>query len=386
MDTLSKQEARNLLIHYHNIDRSEELAGIDGARKIMDRIESIQYDPLNVVGRNADLALRARVKDYRPQYLQTLLYGEHTLVDGYDKEMCIYNTRDFGKFSYVRKEHIEQYTVLTLAYRNQMGALDILDEVRSFIQEHGVTGTKDLSIGEVRESTWGHKKLSSAALDYLFNNGELCVVDKRGTQKYFDLTERVIPEDILVGADEMTIDEFLDWYVERRLCSVGFIWNKPGGSWQGHYLSKKDIRTSVLQRLLEQEKIVAFRIAGINNEFYASRDILKYMDYTKPQDYARFIAPLDNIMWDRTLIEKLFDFEYRWEVYMPVAKRVYGYYVLPVIYNGRFVARFEPEPVGQTGEFIIKNWWWEKDVTPDERMNAAIDREKNDITRSLGLA
>ena len=55
-------------------------------------------------------------------------------------------------------------------------------------EEHGPTGTKDLSMGEVRESRWGHRKLSSAALDYLFNRGDLCVADKRGTQKYFDLT------------------------------------------------------------------------------------------------------------------------------------------------------------------------------------------------------
>ena len=61
----------------------------------------------------------------------------------------------------------------------------------------GRTGTKDISIGQVREGSWGHKKLSSAALDYLYNGGELCVADKKGTQKYFDLTERVIRDEDL---------------------------------------------------------------------------------------------------------------------------------------------------------------------------------------------
>ena len=68
-------------------------------------------------------------------------------------------------------------------------------------------------------------------------------------------------------------------------------------------------------------------------------------------NYARFIAPLDNLLWDRKMLEMLFGFSYRWEVYTPVAKRKFGYYVLPVLYNDRFVARFEAEPVREAGAF-----------------------------------
>ena len=92
-------------------------------------------------------------------------------------------------------------------------------------------------------------------------------------------------------------------------------------------------------------------------------------------NYARFIAPLDNIMWDRQMIEKLFGFIYRWEVYTPIAKRKFGYYVLPVLYNGRFIARFEAESVRQAGEFAIKNCWWESEVDPDNDMIEIIIKE-----------
>lgn len=75
------------------------------------------------------------------------------------------------------------------------------------------------------------------------------------------------------------------------------------------------------------------------------------------------------------MLEALFDFAYRWEVYTPVVKRKYGYYVLPVLYNGKFVARFEAEPVRQAEKFSIKNWWWEADVEPDYDMIEAIEME-----------
>lgn len=172
--------------------------------------------------------------------------------------MCIYNTKDFTRFKFVRNEY-EKHALHTLKYRNQTGVLNILDDVRDFVEKHGETGTKDISIGEVRESRWGHKKLSSAALDYLFNTGVLTVADKRGTQKYFDLTERVIDSENLSCDPDMTIEEFLEWYIERRIQSVGFLWNKSGGAWQGRFLSKNELRSSTLQTLVEKTGLRKYR-------------------------------------------------------------------------------------------------------------------------------
>ncbi len=243
------------------------------------------------------------------------------------------------------------------------------------MEKNGNIGTKDISIGEVRENRWGHKKLSSAALDYLFNGGEFCVVYKRGTQKYFDLTERVLESKDLQGDLNMTIEDFLEWYIERRIQSVGFLWNKSGGAWQGHFLSENETRSSILQTLLEKNKINEIQVEGIKESFYISENFQKYMKYQNSNSYVRFIAPLDNIMWDRQMVEMLFDFIYRWEVYTPVAKRKFGYYVLPVLYNGQFIARFEAEPIREAGEFVIKNWWWEPKIEPNDDMKEMIAKE-----------
>ena len=75
----------------------------------------------------------------------------------------------------------------------------------------------------------------------------------------------------------------------------------------------------------------------------------------------RFIAPLDNLLWDRAMLSKIFGFDYTWEVYIPAAKRKYGYYVVPILYGNRFIARFEPQK--SDVQLQIKNWWWEDDIT-----------------------
>ena len=77
----------------------------------------------------------------------------------------------------------------------------------------------------------------------------------------------------------------------------------------------------------------------------------------------------------RQTLEILFGFTYRLEVYTPIAKRKYGYYVLPVLYNGQFIARFEAEPVRKAGQFKIKNWWWEPKVEPNDEMREMIGNE-----------
>ena len=370
----TKQQIRRGLAHYQNIDHSEKLYGTDGIKKLMRKLHSIQYDPLNVVGRNADLVLQARIADYRSEMLEYLLYTEHFLTDGFDKEMCIYITEDFERFENVRQIQA-QSAERTLSYRGQTEALNILQEVRAFVSANGLTGTKDISIGEVRESRWGHKKLSSAALDYLYTKGELCVAKKIGTQKQFDLTERVIPKDYFSGFRFMTIEQFLDWYVKRRIAGVGILWGKRDGAWQGNYLWDNELRKSTIARLAEKGELKVIHVEGITEEFYCCEDFLESLKSERASDYARFIAPLDNMIWDRKMTESIFDFSYSWEVYTPVSKRKYGYYVLPVLYNDSFVARFEAVPVSKGKCFEIKNWWWEKGVLTDEKITNTIMEE-----------
>lgn len=370
---ISKEAAKHFLVSYHNLNGTQGFSGSEGVLQYFGRVKSIQYDPLNVVGRNPDLVLQSKVEGYKPSMLHALLYEKKALVDGFDKEMCIYLAEEFPFFSRVRAAAGERVK-LTLTYRNQLEALNILDEVRDHICRNGKTGTKDISIGKVELSGWGHSKLSSAALDYLYNIGELCVVEKRGTQKYFDFTERVLPSKILERNDFDSQEDFIDWYVKRRIRSVGFLWNRRGGAWQGHYLSDTETRTKSLQRLCDKGEITLFHIEGMDFPFYMATEDQSFLETRSPKKQVKILAPLDNVLWDRDMVAKIFDFEYSWEVYLPVHKRKYGYYVLPVLNGNDLVARFEPVKATKGEPLTIKNWWWEPGVKKTEALLERTDQ------------
>lgn len=379
---ISKNEARRFLINYHNFNGSQNYSGVEGVLRYFSRVRSIQYDPLNVVGRNADLVLQSKVANYKPELLHQLLYSEHILVDGVDKEMCIYLSDDFPKFERIRAAKGLSLKN-TLGHRGQLEALNLLDEVRDFIRKHGAISTKDISIGESQENRWGHKKLSSAALDYLYTIGELCVVDKKGTQKRYDFTSNVLPLQFNQTDPWKDEDEFMRWYVQRRIGSVGMIWDKNGGAWQGHYISDKKKREQTLNYLLEEGEIVAFQIEDIKAPFFMNKKDESLFADTNTPKLVKFLAPLDNILWDREMVKQLFHFDYRWEVYTPVEKRNYGYYVLPVLYGDQLIARFEPSKLTKNSPFQIKHWWWEPQVEITEDLLHAITTAISEFCKYL---
>ena len=380
---ISLEEARSFLVNYHNLNEVREYRGIDGIIQCFQQLKSIQYDPLNVVGRNADLVLQSRVRDYEPSMLYDLLYRQHRLIDGFDKEMCIYEADEYVSFARVRKANVKR-TEATLAYRGQLDALNIVEEVRDYIKKNGMTSSKDLSIGESRESRWGHKKLSSAALDYLYCRGDLAIKEKRGTQKYYDFTDNVLAKELLEADDFIDDTEFLQWYIKRRIQCVGLLWNKRGGSWQGHYLSDKKTRENVINHLVDTKKLQVVYIEGIDTPFYFPYEAECHFAYPN-KGHVKFLAPLDNMLWDREMINRIFHFDYRWEVYTPVDKRKYGYYVLPVLYGTKLIARFEPYKSKKEEPFMIKNWWWEPGITVTDVMLDQIHRSIKNFARYLSV-
>jgi len=128
-------------------------------------------------------------------------------------------------------------------------------------------------------------------------------------------------------------------------------------------LGNAELRRRIFKTLEEKKLIVPVSVPEIKETFYIRRSDLTSLN--EPDRYdgtARFLAPLDNMLWDRTLVKKVFDFEYTWEVYTPKEKRKYGYYVLPVLYKNSLVARFEPFQFREGDSFGINNWWWENKI------------------------
>ncbi len=129
-------------------------------------------------------------------------------------------------------------------------------------------------------------------------------------------------------------------------------------------------------------------IEGIDDVFYVSSDLLIALKQVEKNETKeiRILAPLDNLLWDRGLVETIFEFKYSWEVYVPEHKRKYGYYVLPVLYGENIIARFEPLKSAKGTPLQIEKWWWEEGVEVNEVMIREIENSLSRFSKYLGSA
>lgn len=366
---MSITELRRFLISYHGLSHPKTFTGEKGIMEYIKRVGCIQYDPLNVVGRNTDLVMQSRIEGYEPFMLDELLYHKRTLADGWDKMMAVYSADDWPYFERLRMRKKTEIEAI-LHNRNSAEAVNHIETIREYVIQNGPTVPSKIDIGSVDNGRWGHGKLSSAAMDYMFNIGILGIKEKMGTKKVYDLIENLLPEEILKITDPFECDrDFYKWYFKRRIGSIGVYWDRNGGGWLGHFLSDKDLRKDILSELYDDGELILVEVEGFNETFYMRSEDVSIFNGIKSDtgESTSFLAPLDNLLWDRKFIKDIFDFEYSWEVYLPQAKRKYGYYVIPVLYGDRIIARFEPDMHRDCNPLVIKNWWWEEGfkVTPN---------------------
>lgn len=367
--TLTARQARRCLLAHQGLWPPYELAGKAGVLDYIRRVGCIQFDPLDIVSRNPELLLQARVADFSPAMLQELLYEERKLLDGWDKNLSIYRVEDWPCF----QRHRE-----TVAHSHGSSAASvqaILPQVREALQERGPLSSADLHLDQTVDWWWAPTRLARAALESMYFWGELIIHHKVGTRKVYDLAQRHLPPELLSARDpNETEEQYHDWYVLRRIGSVGLLWDRSGDAWLGISGMKSKERQAALTRLLARGKLVEVRVEGIEQAFYLRSEdrpcLDRALDSDDPAPRASILAPLDNLLWDRRLVNALFGFDYRWEVYKPLGERRYGYYVLPVLYGDRFVARFEPGRDRKNGAVRIKQWWWEPGVTPSQGMQS----------------
>ena len=368
---LSKAEARAFLLRHQGLNGASSFKGPSGVLAYVRRVGCIQYDPLDVVGRNADLVLQSRVAGYRRPMLDTLLYGDRHLLDGWDKMASIYLTEDWPCFARLRQRRTEEVEAL-LHRRASEAALDVTEPILAILSEKGPMLSTGIQMGKAEPGSWGHRNLAGAAMDYLFVAGRIGVHGKRSTQRIYDLIERLLPQELLSEpepfADE---DAFVRWYVTRRVGSVGLLWNRNGGGWLGQFLENKTRRTEAIAALAEAGTLLRIGVEGEAEPFWMRQADAWQLEGGVASEASsgkdarasvRVLAPLDNLIWDREMASRLFGLTYSWEVYVPVHKRKYGYYVLPVLMGDRFVGRFEPEPHRGTAPLQIRRWWWEEDL------------------------
>ncbi len=354
---ISKKDARSFLSSRHRLGNSIKIESGNEISDFISDLGCIQYDPLDKAGRNADLVLQSRVKNYSQSVLYRLLYEKRELIDGWDKNMSIFNVCDWPYFKRYRDGHREYYS------RREAELRPAINQIKRKLDNSEFICSSDFEDNRKIDWSWAPTGIIRAALEAMFLSGELVIHHKKGSRKFYSRADNTLPEKIFTAADpNISDDDYFRWYVQRRIRSAGLLWDRPGGAWLGIYKLNSEIRSESIRKLAESGRIIPVSVENSACSFYIDSSHEKLIGSGSNDCYACFLAPLDNLLWDRDLIEYLYGFEYRWEVYTPVKMRKFGYYVLPVLYNDNFAARFEPVFDKKTKKLNILNWWWEDNI------------------------
>jgi uncharacterized protein YcaQ len=370
---LTNQEARRFLLAKHGLWPPRGLRGKAGVRAVFDRLASIQFDPIDVVGRNPDLVLQSRVVDYEPAMLHELAYEERHLYDYWDKMMSLLPVVDWPNMAL----HRERWRQRHATRRAKMN--DHVETVLGAIRDEGPMSSIDFQphhgVDHKVDWRWGPMRAVKAILEMLMDSGDLMVSYRQANRRFYDLAERVLPPDV-AAATPMTDEEtYLRWRVARRCRGIGLLGpGLEGEVWYG--CGKAVQRNPAIQDMVDAGEMVPVQVEGDPRTYHMVATDLPHLERAQtasPAAEVAFIAPLDNLMWSRNLVERLFDFRYIWEVYKPVAERRYGYYVLPVLFGDRLVARFEPKLDREGATLTLLNWYWEPGAGPSEPFAAALE-------------
>lgn len=374
---LTREAARRFLLLHHGLLGPHRFAGRQGVLDFVAQAGCIQYDPIDVCGRNADLVLQSRVKGFTKPLLARLLYEERALLDYFDKNLAIVRAQDWPCLGRYRRK-----------YREGSPSRDAVDSVRESVlaalRERGPLSSADLEHDGLDRKVdwyWSDTRLARAALEALYFRGDLAVHHKRGTVKVYDLAENCIAATHRDAPAPFADDgEYFGWHVLRRIASVGLLWNRASDAWLNIPGLNAAARDRAFGRLLREGRIIPVRVEGIAEALYAPASaeslLRQVLDPARraPRSRCELLAPLDNLLWDRRLIQALFGFDYKWEIYTPAAARKYGYYVLPVLHGSRMVGRVEALNDRRKKRLVVKNLWFEEGVRRTNALDRALER------------
>ena len=381
MKELTKEQARRFILAKQGLLGRYRFSGKAGALCYIRQAGCIQYDPVDVCGKNAELTLQSRVRGFRKSMLQELLYQDRKLVDYADKELSIWPAEDWPYFS--------PYRARSRAMGEDFEGLAGLEaQALAYIRENGPVSSDTLPIeGEIfwhSSMHWSgnwHRKSQAArsVLEQLYTDGALLIHHKNGARKFYDLAERCL-EPQLLHAENPCPDEdaLLCWRVLRRIGAVGLLWNKSSPALLGIRLDA-ETRRRIFSQLEARGAILPARVEGMKPVFVyrAEDEALMQAACAGTLDAGprmELLAPLDPLLWDKQLIAALWDFQYSWEIYTPAEKRKYGYYTLPILWGERFIGRIEAAADRKSGTLFVKNIWYEPGVRRTKKLQAAMDR------------
>ena len=331
--------------------------------EIFRRLGSVQYDPLSVAGRNHDLVLHARVADYDPAWCD-LLYERHEIFEAYNKGLSFVPA---SKFPWFRGTWSQSGT--RVLAENAEVAEHVLERIRA----EGPLSSLDFERERGATTDWFGIPTNTvrAVLEAYSVTGVLGLARRDGNRRYYDLLERLLPADLV--AQEVPLEEQLRHKLLSRYRAHGLLGVGGGGDiFGGIGPAKPDPmrpghpgRTALREELIADGELVPVEVEEVRGKRFVLKEEVALLEGPpEPPPSVAFLPPFDPLVWDRSLLGSLFDFDYVWELFIPPAKRRWGWYVLPMLFGDRLVGRVEPRIDRAEGQVQVLDLWWEDGFSP----------------------
>lgn len=387
---ISPEIARRFILGKQGLWPGRRWQGKAGADAAMRAIEHLQLDPLTVVARSHDLTLHSRVADYTPGLWETLAYEERRYFD-WGGWLAV---RPMDELPYWRNLMRRQRDEPHWRQQAKLHGPAII-EMRQVLRERGTVANRDFEMKDrTRHDSYRGRKDSALALYYLWRMGEVMVHHRERFERVYALAEAVAPAELLYEAGDAETDAFLMRKLvafhglDVLLPGTGLIGRLMGGPDPKHWRAR-EVEAGRLARVevdgWKKPMVALAEDAPLLAELAAGRVPAVWAPLgPSTREQVSFLAPLD-IVSARGRSKALFDFEYVWEVYKPVHLRRHGYYVLPILWGDRLVARADFKFDRTTNTLVIPGFWLEDKATGrDPEFGQALSRGLADLLRFLG--
>lgn len=353
MRRLTAAQARRYAIAAQGLDRPRTAGKLDRRhfRKVVDTLGLVQLDSVNVFSRAHYMPFFSRLGPYDRDALDDWLWRSGEIFEYWGHEASLIPMTQHPVWRW-RTKAAWRWHRLDEIVEHQPDYFDrVLDEVRinGPLQARDLTDPGNREAGEM----WGWSK-GKIALEYLFLKGEVSVADRVNFTRLYAVTPDVIPEEVL-ALPVLEREDGQEALVEAAARSMGVATLTDLADYPRFRVP--DTRP-VVDRLVERGRLQPVEVDGWDSPGYL------HPEARLPRAVVgrALLSPFDNLIWCRPRVERLWDFIYRIEIYVPEAKRVHGYYVLPFLLDGDLVARVDLKTDRQAGRLLVKGAWAETGV------------------------
>lgn len=383
---ISNRAARRLLLAVHGLsDDPTRRLDDDGLVALIERLGFVQVDSINTVARAHHHILFSRSQTYRPAQLTRMIESEAALFENWTHDAAVIPSRFYP---YWRHRFARDRDRLAARWR-KWGRTDFeryLGRVVRRIRREGPLMARDFGREDSKGGDgWWDWHPEKTALEYLWRTGKLAVARRDGFQKVYDLPERVLPPEHL--AARPTRAAFLEWKCRSALARLGFATPGEIAAFWGA-LSPAEATAWCAGRARRElaQTLVEPAADGPPRRVLVPHDLPDRLpQLPEPPTRIRALSPFDPLVRDRARLERIFDFRYRIEVFVPAAKRKYGYYVFPLLEGDRFIGRTDLKVERRdSGVLRVQGLWLEPGIAMTRGRRHKLEAELNRLARFAG--